>query len=143
MKNKFIPGKTYIPASGKVFDHKEINNRALQKALYYLKNKEPICIYPEGHRTLDGQLQKAKTGVAKLALAAKVPVLPIGITGTFNILSKGRAIPKFKKCVVIKVGKPLYFNEYYGKENDKKVLNVVTAKIMKEIAKLIKKKYNY
>src|SRR3989344_5272085 len=26
MKNKFIPGKTYIPASGKVFDHKEINN---------------------------------------------------------------------------------------------------------------------
>ena len=124
-------------------NRKKINEHAFQKALYYLKNMEPICIYPEGHRTLDGQLQKAKPGAARLALAAKVPVLPVGVIGTFDLLPKGKVIPKFKRCVIVKIGKPLYFKKYYGKENNKKALGLVTTNIMKEVAKLIGREYKH
>jgi len=99
-------------------------------------------VYPEGTRTLTGKLQRAKTGVARLALAAKVPVLPIGLTNTFKILPKGKWIPRFGRADV-NIGKLMYFDEYYGKENNKKTLRLVTTKIMKEIAKLCGQKYEF
>ncbi|KKR78535.1 MAG: 1-acyl-sn-glycerol-3-phosphate acyltransferase [Candidatus Nomurabacteria bacterium GW2011_GWA2_40_9] len=114
----------------------------LKMALKALKHGKIIVIYPEGTRTLTGKLQKAKTGVARLALAAKVPVLPVGLVGTFEILPKGIYIPRFKKATV-NIGKLMYFDGFYGKENNKKALRLVTTKIMKKIAKLAKQKYNY
>lgn len=115
---------------------------ALKKAVLYLRKGKIVVIYPEGTRTLTGKLQKAKTGVARLALWAKVPVVPLGIIGTFEILPKGRFIPRLKKAH-FNFGKPMDFYEYHNKNINKKILNEVTLKIMKEIAKLSKQKYNY
>jgi len=61
---------------------------ALAEAVHHLRRGDLIMIYPEGTRTRDGALQRAKTGVARLAFAAHVPVVPIGITNTFFILPK-------------------------------------------------------
>ena len=105
-------------------------------------NKKIIVIYPEGTRTLTGKLNQGRTGIARLALSAKVPVLPIGVIGTFQILPKGKWIPKLKRAE-LNIGKFLYFDKYYEKENNKKTLRLVTDIIMKEIAKLSKQKYNY
>ena len=124
-------------------DKKEINEKAFQKALQYLQNKEPICIYPEGHRSPDGKLQEAKVGAAHLALAAKVPILPIGIMGSKEVLPKGKKFPRIKKIIQLNIGKPIYLDKYYGKENNKKVLKEVTTLIMKEIGKLTNLEYNY
>ncbi len=121
-------------------DREKGGKGALRTAVNFLKKGKIIAIYPEGTRTLTGKLQRAKTGVARLALSAKVPVLPIGLTGTFKILPKGKIIPRFKRATV-NIGKPMYFNEYYGKENNKKVLRLVTTKLMKEIARLTGKEY--
>jgi|TARA_B100002003_G_C14129991_1_gene543552 1-acyl-sn-glycerol-3-phosphate acyltransferase len=123
-------------------NHIEINNKAFQTALGYLKNGEIVGIYPEGTRSIDGKLQKGKTGIARLALAAKVPVLPMGIIGSCKILPKGKLLLRPKRCK-INIGKPLYFKEYYNKKITKKLLREVTNKIMKEIAKLVGQKYNY
>ena len=62
------------------------NNEAFEKALYYLKKNEPVMIFPEGHRSKNGKLQKAYTGIARLAIKAKVPVLPCGIIGSDKVL---------------------------------------------------------
>jgi len=113
---------------------------ALKKAINYLKKGKIIGIYPEGTRTLTGKLQKAKTGVARLALTSKVPVLPVGLIGTFEILPKGKVLPRCKKAIM-NIGKPMYFKKYYGKENNKKILRLVTDNIMKEIARLSNQKY--
>ena len=114
----------------------------LEEAVKALKKGKIIAIYPEGTRTLTGKLQRAKTGIARLALAAKVPVLPIGLIGTFEIMPKGQYYPNLKRATV-NIGKLMYFKEYYGKENDKKTLRLVTTKIMREIAKLTKQKYEF
>ena len=107
-----------------------------------MKRGNIIIIHPEGTRSNDGKLQKAKTGVARLALAAKVPILPVGLIGTFEILPKWKKIPRLSKAK-INIGKLIYFNAYYGKENDKKTIRFVTTKVMKEIAKLTKERYDF
>lgn len=115
---------------------------ALRWAIKALKKGKIIAIHPEGTRTLTGKLLRAKTGAARLALAAKVPVLPVGLIGTFEMLPKGKYIPKFKRAEM-HIGKLMYFDKYYGKESDKKTVRLVTTKLMKEIAKLCKQKYNF
>ncbi|MCH8329185.1 MAG: 1-acyl-sn-glycerol-3-phosphate acyltransferase, partial [Nanoarchaeota archaeon] len=123
-------------------DRQAGGKEALEWAINALKHGKIIAIHPEGTRSLIGKLQKGKTGVARLALAAKVPVVPIGLIGTFDILPKGKYIPKLKRATM-NIGKPMYFNKYYNKKITKTLLRKVTNDIMKEIAKLCKQEYNF
>jgi 1-acyl-sn-glycerol-3-phosphate acyltransferase len=116
---------------------------ALDLAIEHLKSGKMIFIYPEGTRTLTGKMNRAKTGVARLALSAHVPVIPIGLTNTFKILPKGKYLPSFGTKTDINIGKPMYFDSYYGKENDKETLRKVTTLIMAEIARLSNQTYEY
>ena len=123
-------------------DRQSGGRETLRWAINALNEGRVIAIHPEGTRSLTGNLQKAKTGIARLALLSKAHVLPIGLIGTFEILPKGKYIPKAKKAIM-NIGKPMYFEKYYNKKINKKILREVTTKIMKEIAKLSKQKYNY
>jgi 1-acyl-sn-glycerol-3-phosphate acyltransferase len=89
---------------------------------------------------MDGKLQRARTGVARLALAAQVPVVPMGTRGTFEILPKWKKIPRLKKADLF-IGNPLNFEEYYGKDDDNATLRKVTTRIMKAIGKLTQEEY--
>lgn len=120
----------------------ETNKQAFKLALGYLKKGEPVGIFPEGGRSLDGNLREAKTGIARLALTSKVPVLPIGVIGSYDVFPKGAKFPKFKRFD-IKIGKLIYLDKYFGKEDNKKILKEATTLIMKEIAKLANKEYRY
>ena len=77
-----------------------------------------------------------------MALWAGVPVVPVGIKGTFEILPKGKNIPRLKKAA-LNFGKPMYFDSYYNKPISKKILKEITTKIMEEMAALSGQKYNY
>ena len=123
-------------------DREKGGKETLKWAIKALKEGKIIGVHPEGTRSLTGKLQKAKTGVAQLALKAKVTIIPIGLIGTFEILPKGKYIPKLKKAVM-NIGKPMYFNKYYNKPLNKKLLVEVTTKIMKAIAKLSNQRYDY
>ena len=123
-------------------DRQAGGKKALRWAIKALKQGKIIAIHPEGTRTLNGKLQIGKTGIARLVLSAHIPVLPVGIIGTFEILPKGKYIPKFKKGS-INIGKPMYFDKYYNKRVTKKLLREITDKIMREIARLSKQKYNF
>ena len=121
---------------------KEKNKLAFEKALTYLKKGEIVQIFPEGTRSFEGKLKKAYTGIARLALRSRVPVLPCGIIDSNKVLPKGKNLPRFKRCEV-KIGKLMYFEKYYDKKINEKILQETTRKIMKEIAKLTNQKYNY
>ena len=127
---------TYIPID------RSKGEEALKDALSYLNKDAIVVVYPEGTRSLNGKIQKGKTGVARLALWARVPVVPVGIIGTYEILPKGGKIPKLKKAA-LNFGKPIYFNKYYNKKITKKMLRQITDSIMKEIARLSNQKYNF
>ncbi len=121
---------------------KEKNKMAFEKAVKYLRKKDSALVFPEGTRSPDGKLKKAYNGIAKICLEANVPVLPVGLIDTNKILPKGKMFPRFKRCEV-KIGKPMFFDKYYSKRINNKMLENITRSIMKEIAKLIGQEYNY
>ena len=134
-------GNKFYTACGLILlDREKGVKTALKTALKSLKEGNVIGIFPEGGRSRDGRLQRGKTGVARLALAARVPVVPVGLIGTFDLMPPGRVIPKFKKKVKMNFGKPLHFDKYYGKKN-KVIFRKATTTVMEKIAELSKQKY--
>lgn len=108
---------------------------ALKAGLSVLDKGQLLGIYPEGTRSPDGKLYRGKTGVARLALISKAPVIPVAMVGTFDVQPEGRVIPKIGDVGSI-IGKPLDFSRYEGLENDPLVLRAVTDEIMYELMKL-------
>jgi len=127
---------------GKDKDTKNKNTESLAKAADYLKKGNIIFMFPEGTRSYDGKLKKAHIGIAKLALKARVPIVPFGIIDSHKVLPKGKVFPRFARCEV-KIGKPMYFEKYHKKKINDKMLEDITIDVMKQIGKLIGQNYNY
>ena len=60
--------------------------KTIQIAESKLKNGASIAIFPEGSRTCTGKMGKFKKGAYQMALDLKLPVVPVTINGSFNIL---------------------------------------------------------
>jgi 1-acyl-sn-glycerol-3-phosphate acyltransferase len=113
---------------------------ALRTGLKVLEDGNLLGLYPEGTRSPDGRLYRGKTGVARMALEAGVPVIPVALIGMFDVQPAGRMMPKIKK-VGVRVGKPLDFSRYAGMEDDRFVLRSITDEIMYELMMLSGQEY--
>lgn len=116
------------------------DREAMARSLQILEQGRLFGIYPEGTRSMDGKLHKGHTGVARLALMSKVPVIPVGMIGTDKVLPKGKHMPKFQK-VTIHIGAPMRFDEYHGMENDRKACREITDRVMHAIRDLSGQEY--
>jgi len=67
----------------------------------------PVAIFPEGTRSLSGELLPFKKGAFRTAQNAQVPILPIAILGTNQIAPQGKLPPRWGHRIVVKFGKPL------------------------------------
>ncbi|HEV2756662.1 MAG TPA: lysophospholipid acyltransferase family protein [Actinomycetota bacterium] len=119
------------------------SQQSLEIALDVLKGGNLLGIYPEGTRSPDGYLYRGRTGVARLALAAGVPVIPVGLVGTEKVMPKNRKIPRLWGRIEVKVrfGEPLDISRYAGKEKDRFVLRSLTDEIVFEIMQLSGQQY--
>ena len=120
----------------------ESKKEVLERAVDYLKKGDIIIIYPEGTRSRIGQIGKGKWGVAKLFLQTGLPIVPVGIKGAFKLLPPGGKL-KIERAIEINIGSPLVFPKEMSQagqseetEQYKKILQDITNKTMKEIAKL-------
>ena len=113
---------------------------AISRAIGLLRNGKIVGIFPEGSRSDNGELRKAYTGVARLALTAKVPIIPVGLVGTFEILPKAGKFPKLRKCH-INVGEPIFLDPYFGREYENHILRKLTDHVMHKISDLSKERY--
>jgi len=114
---------------------------ALRTGLRVLSEGQVLGIYPEGTRSPDGRLYKGKTGVARLALTSRAPVIPWAMVGTFEMMPPGHLLPKMGIRPGVKFGKPLDFSRYYGMEDDRLVLRAVTDEIMYALMELSGQEY--
>ena len=119
------------------------SQQSLEIALDVLKDGNLLGIYPEGTRSPDGYLYKGRTGVARLALTAKVPVIPVGLIGTDEVMPKEAKLPRLtgRLGVKIRFGKPLDFSRFEGRERDRFALRSVTDEILFEIMELSGQEY--
>ncbi|MCB0914780.1 MAG: 1-acyl-sn-glycerol-3-phosphate acyltransferase [Actinobacteria bacterium] len=113
---------------------------ALNTGLRILGEGHLLGIYPEGTRSPDGRLYRGKTGVARMALEAGVPVIPVAMIDTEKIQPIGSKRPRIMR-VGVKIGTPLDFSRYEGMENDRFVLRSISDEIMYELMELSGQEY--
>ncbi len=119
----------------------EASERALRTGLRVLAQGHLLGIYPEGTRTPDGRLYRGKTGVARLALEGKAPVVPCAMIGGFEFQPPGKIRPRLRIRPGVRFGPPLDFSRYYGLEEDRFVLRAITDEVMYAIMKLSGQEY--
>jgi 1-acyl-sn-glycerol-3-phosphate acyltransferase len=113
---------------------------ALRKGLEILTKGDLLGLYPEGTRSPDGRLYRGKTGIARMALEAGVPVIPVAMINTFDIQPPGKIMPRIMR-VGIRIGEPLDFSRYEGMSGDRFVLRSITDEIMYELMQLSGQEY--
>ena len=113
---------------------------ALKSGLEVLDRGELFGIYPEGTRSPDGRIYRGKTGVARLALEAGVPVIPVAMIGTDKAQPTGKIIPKVMR-IGVRFGEPIDFSRYAGMEGDRHVLRAMTDEIMYALMELSGQEY--
>ncbi|HET6651630.1 MAG TPA: lysophospholipid acyltransferase family protein [Nocardioides sp.] len=136
-QKKFFSGAGQVPIDRSGASAAE---GALKAAKKILGQGELFGIYPEGTRSHDGRLYRGKTGVARLALEMKVPVVPVAVVGTDVVAPPGKKFGSFTRPLV-RFGAPLDFSRYEGLENDRFILRSITDEIMYEIMRLSGQEY--
>jgi len=106
----------------------------LEPVLGALRQGQLVGIYPEGTRSPDGRLYKGHTGVARMALAANVDVIPVAVFDTQTIRGLF-GIPWISRPRVV-IGKPMNFRAYAGLHDDRAALRWVTDEVMAGIQEL-------
>lgn len=80
---------------------------ALESGMRVLGFGGLLGIYPEGTRSPDGRCYRGKTGVARMAAHARCQVVPVGLAGTREIMSKDAKLPRLRGEVTVRFGEPL------------------------------------
>ncbi len=102
----------------------ESDRRALDAALRVLAAGQPLGYFPEGTRSRDGTLHRAKPGVAFLARRSRAPLVPVGVSGTREL--RVRVPPRTD--VLVRVGAPFTLDDVDGAD-DQALADAIMARI--------------
>jgi len=105
IKFLFIAIYIWINGSIKIVPRGGDLKKCLSETIMLLERGEKIWIYPEGKISPDGKLHQGKRGVSYLHKVTNIPVVPVGITGNFGILSFKTLLRKNK--VIVNIGRPI------------------------------------
>lgn len=113
---------------------------SLNTGLQVLGRGELLGIYPEGTRSPDGKLYRGRTGIARMALEAHVPVVPVVMVDTDTMMPIGQRLPNVVRVGVV-IGEPLDFSRFEGMEGDRYILRSITDEIMVALQRLGEQEY--
>jgi 1-acyl-sn-glycerol-3-phosphate acyltransferase len=105
--------------------------KAINHAAERLKEGHSLVIFPEGTRSADGTVGQFKPGSLKMAMKAKVPIVPVTISGSINIMPKGSMLIRSATVEVI-ISPPLNPDELPGMDSNdltEKVRNIIIANL--------------
>jgi 1-acyl-sn-glycerol-3-phosphate acyltransferase len=108
---------------------------ALRKSLTVLAEGWVLALFPEGTRSLTGELQPAKSGIGFLIAKAGVPVVPTYISGSFDAFPKGTKKVKKGQVTVI-YGPPIMPTEFRELGSTREAYERIAALVMERIAAL-------
>ena len=96
----------------------------------YIKNGISICIFPEGTRSKDGQMQPFHEGSLKMAAKTGCPIIPMAISNSAQIFENH--MPFVRPCkVIVEYGAPVYPKEL--SKEDQKFLGAYTQEKIQEM----------
>ena len=131
-KRLFFTGMGQIPISR---GDGRAARAALDTGVAVLREGRLFGIYPEGTRSPDGRLYKGRTGVARMALEAQVPVVPVAMIGTDRANPVGSRY--WRPCRIgIRIGEPIDFSRYFGVTDDRQIERAMTDEVMYALMEL-------
>lgn len=131
MKN-WLFYSTWMRLSKCVFLDRKNHREGIKNMKETIRNIEEgynMVIFPEGERSLDGEVGEFKKGSFKIVKETKTILLPLSIDGTFFIQRRGEKIVHDNKKVVLTVGKPINTEKLSGEELEK--LNLTVLNLIK------------
>lgn len=108
---------------------------ALKKAVEYLQAGNAVAMFPEGQRSLEGELLPAEPGVGMIVLRAKVPVIPVALVNTEKLLPPHSSFFKSSYVKVI-YGKPIQLDDLY-EQSGREAVEEVGRRIMAAIGEML------
>ena len=134
LKSVFILGWVMKTAGHIFVDRKKSDSAiaALERSKESLiKNPRSILLFPEGTRTLDGNLGVFKKGGLMLSIDTKIPIVPVGLVGTFGLLKKGTWSFN-NQPLEIRIGNPIDPKSFISKNK-----NILAEHVRNQVAKLL------
>jgi len=89
-----------------------VDPQAVRVLLRLLERGEAVCVYPEGERSWEGTLQPLRRGAVRVVLRAGVPVIPVGLDGTYDVWPRWASRPRGGQRVHLRFGAPLHFGTH-------------------------------
>ncbi len=112
--------------------------KAIRKVIGRMRSGEVLVITPEGTRSKTGVLLEGKPGVSYLAAKLGVPILPAGISGSFDPVFFGQLKRLKRPHVLINVGQPFQLPKLPSEaQSREETLKADTEEIMCRIASLV------
>ena len=110
--------------------------KSLKAIFDSLKAQGAVAIYPEGTRSIDGQLAEPKAGAGMIACRSQATVIPTRLFGTYEAFGRNHKFPKIGGRIHITYGEPIYPYEIDpGKSHPERYLEA-SRLIMTKIAEL-------
>ncbi len=111
---------------------------SLKRIIKELKNGNPVLIFPEGQRSVDGKISPGEAGVGLVIAKSKAPVLPMRIFGAFEAFPRGAKIPKFFTKITVSVGDMITFDEDQLNTKTRESYQKLSDCVMNAIARIEK-----
>lgn len=111
---------------------------SLDRSTEVLRAGGLLSLFPEGTRSPDGRLYRGKTGPVRLALRAPAPIVPIGVSGTRDVMPPHARLPHLGAPVRVRFGAPLHVG---GDPDDAATLRRETDRMMRAIQQLSGQEY--
>lgn len=99
-----------------------------------------VAILPEGTRSFNGVMGDPKPGVSMLATRTGTPVLPVGLSGTDELLARERSLPHIGTRVTMRVGRPFRLTLAEGTDR-RAALEAADTEMMRRIAALVEPRH--
>ncbi len=132
-----------LRASGQIPVHRNTADagRSLSAAIEALAAGECVAVFPEGTLTREPDLwpMAGKTGVARLALTTRAPVVPIAQWGPQDLMGRYQKLvkPFPRKKITVVAGPPVDLSDLYDRAQDTAVLREATERVMDAITTLL------
>lgn len=115
-----------------------LDKTAIKNSLDVLKNGNVLLLFPEGARSLTGDIGEAKPGVGFIVYHSRSPVVPVLLVGTNKALPMDAWMIRPRKVKVI-FGEPLYFDKYFSQTGSRDVYAQIGEDVMSAIKALDEK----
>lgn len=101
---------------------------ALRRCISIIDAGEPLVLFPEGTRQSGNLMQPLFDGAAYVALKTQVPIVPVGIGGSEDIMPSGSAKIRRRRCAAV-IGVPIYPPTTDGSRASRADVRDLTAKL--------------